>query len=186
MDIRDQWLGQNFIISMCGIKFWKGNENLGSVYNKPFFEILSGSFHFWPFQFSKKVIVPSVRWKLFPLNKLNGASKIRLFLLNFKNVQMILVKSAPKKVLGKKLFSHLKIFKKYRFFFVQNFFYVHFFLRSYVHFWNQYEKMDFLIPSVADPGCLSRIPDPDFYPSRIPDLGFRIQKQQQKREVKKN
>jgi hypothetical protein len=28
-----------------------------------------------------------------------------------------------------------------------------------------------LIASVADPGCLSRIPDPDFYPSRIPDLG---------------
>jgi hypothetical protein len=24
--------------------------------------------------------------------------------------------------------------------------------------------------SVADPGCLSRIPDPDFYPSQIPDL----------------
>jgi hypothetical protein len=23
--------------------------------------------------------------------------------------------------------------------------------------------------SVADPGCLSRIPDPDFYPTRIPD-----------------
>jgi hypothetical protein len=23
--------------------------------------------------------------------------------------------------------------------------------------------------SVADPGCLSRIPDPDFYPSRIPN-----------------
>jgi hypothetical protein len=28
--------------------------------------------------------------------------------------------------------------------------------------------------SVADPGCLSRIPDPDFYPSRIPDLGYQI------------
>ncbi len=28
--------------------------------------------------------------------------------------------------------------------------------------------------SVADPGCLSQIPDPDFYPSRIPDLGSRI------------
>ncbi len=28
--------------------------------------------------------------------------------------------------------------------------------------------------SVADPGCLSRIPDPDFYPSRIPGLGSRI------------
>jgi hypothetical protein len=39
--------------------------------------------------------------------------------------------------------------------------------------------------SVADPGCLSGIQDPDFYPSRIPDLGSRIQKQQQKRGVKK-
>jgi hypothetical protein len=28
--------------------------------------------------------------------------------------------------------------------------------------------------SVADPGCLSRIPDPDFYPTRIPDSGSRI------------
>ncbi len=28
--------------------------------------------------------------------------------------------------------------------------------------------------SVADPGCLSRIPDPEFYPSRIPDPGSRI------------
>jgi hypothetical protein len=27
--------------------------------------------------------------------------------------------------------------------------------------------------SVADPGCLSRIPDPDFYTYRIPDLGSR-------------
>ncbi len=31
--------------------------------------------------------------------------------------------------------------------------------------------------SVAYPGCLSRILDPDFYPSRIPNLGSRIQKQ---------
>jgi hypothetical protein len=30
--------------------------------------------------------------------------------------------------------------------------------------------MFFYINSVAYPGCLSRIPDPDFYPSRIPDL----------------
>jgi hypothetical protein len=37
--------------------------------------------------------------------------------------------------------------------------------------------------SVADPGCLSRIQDPDFLP--ILDLGSRIQKQQQKRGVKK-
>jgi hypothetical protein len=34
--------------------------------------------------------------------------------------------------------------------------------------------------SVADPRCLSQIPDPDFYPSCS-----RIQKQQQKRKVKK-
>ncbi len=27
------------------------------------------------------------------------------------------------------------------------------------------------VSSVADPGCLSRIPDPDFYPSRIPVPG---------------
>jgi hypothetical protein len=53
--------------------------------------------------------------------------------------------------------------------------------------------------SVADPECLSRILDPDFYPSwisdprspisdprsRISDPGSRIQKQQQKRGVKK-
>ena len=44
---------------------------------------------------------------------------------------------------------------------------------------------------IPDPG--SRIPDPDFYPSRIPDpgsripdLGSRIQKQVEKRGVKKN
>jgi hypothetical protein len=35
--------------------------------------------------------------------------------------------------------------------------------------------------SVADPGCLSRIPDPDFYRSRIPDLKTAI-----KDMVKKN
>jgi len=41
---------------------------------------------------------------------------------------------------------------------------------------------------VADPGCLSRIPDPDFYPSRIPDPGSQIpdQKTVPKERVKKN
>ncbi len=51
---RDQWFWQNFINSMCDIKFWKGNENLRSVYKKWFFEILSGPFHFWPFSALKK------------------------------------------------------------------------------------------------------------------------------------
>jgi hypothetical protein len=30
-------------------------------------------------------------------------------------------------------------------------------------------SLNLLKISVADPGCLSRIPDPDFYPFRIPD-----------------
>ncbi len=31
--------------------------------------------------------------------------------------------------------------------------------------------INIIMNSVADPGCLSRIPDPDFYPSRISDPG---------------
>jgi hypothetical protein len=36
------------------------------------------------------------------------------------------------------------------------------------------EKYTGGVTSVADPGCLSRIPDPDFCPSRIPDPRSRI------------
>jgi hypothetical protein len=39
--------------------------------------------------------------------------------------------------------------------------------------------------SVANPGCLSWIPDPDFYPFRIPDLGSRS-KNSNKREGENN
>jgi hypothetical protein len=35
----------------------------------------------------------------------------------------------------------------------------------------------------ATPGCLSRIPDPDFYPSRIPDPGYKNSNKRE--EVKK-
>ncbi len=35
-----------------------------------------------------------------------------------------------------------------------------------------------VLGSVADPGCLSRIADPDFYPSRIPDLGSKTNKRE--------
>jgi hypothetical protein len=46
-----------------------------------------------------------------------------------------------------------------------------------------YTSQELVLPeSVADPGCLSRIPGPG---SRISDSGSRIQKQQQKRGVKK-
>jgi hypothetical protein len=42
------------------------------------------------------------------------------------------------------------------------------------HLWLYYWISWPILLSVADPGCLSRIPDPDFYPSRIPDPGSRI------------
>jgi hypothetical protein len=52
----------------------------------------------------------------------------------------------------------------------------------------QYTRTDHMVSyitrmaltSIADPGCLFRIPDPDFYPSRI---GSRNQQQQQKCRV---
>jgi hypothetical protein len=37
------------------------------------------------------------------------------------------------------------------------------------YLWRTYLFIGFF--SVADPGCLSQIMNPDFYPSRIPDLG---------------
>jgi hypothetical protein len=37
--------------------------------------------------------------------------------------------------------------------------------------------------SVADPGCLSQIPDPDFYPSRIPDPKTATKKRGEKQFV---
>jgi hypothetical protein len=36
-------------------------------------------------------------------------------------------------------------------------------------FCNGYITTQCLVSSVADPGCLSRMPDPDFHPSRIPN-----------------
>ncbi len=32
--------------------------------------------------------------------------------------------------------------------------------------------------NVAEPGCISGIPDPDFFPTRIADLGSRVQQQE--------
>ncbi len=84
---------------MCDIKFWKGNENPRSVYKKPFFEILSGFFHFFFDLFSsQKSSLSLLRDENFiSLNRSNGASKNPSFRSDFKNVYMTLVKSAPKK-----------------------------------------------------------------------------------------
>jgi hypothetical protein len=41
-----------------------------------------------------------------------------------------------------------------------------------LHFYNTYTvgaNAIGIYSSIADPGCLSRIPDPDFYSSQIPD-----------------
>ncbi len=101
LNSRDQWCWQNFMNSMCGIKFWKGND-LRSVYKNRFSKFWAVASIFDLFQLSKKFIVPSKRWKLFSFNRSNGASPF--FPTDFINVHMTLVKSAPKKVLAKKLF----------------------------------------------------------------------------------
>ena len=74
----------------------------------------------------------------FSLNRSNRASKNLSFRTDFKNVHMTLVKSAPKKSFWQKSPKKAVFWAK--------FFWVHFLQRSYVHFWNQYEKTDFLIP----------------------------------------
>ncbi len=59
---------------------------------------------------------------------------------------MTLVKSAPKKSFAQKtdIFS-LGKFSIGKIVFWLKLFWVHFLLRSYVHFWNQYEKPDFFM-----------------------------------------
>jgi hypothetical protein len=58
---------------------------------------------------------------------------------------------------------------------VRNIFYSLFVYFSSFEVWTNWSVKHYAKPSsVADPGCLSRIPNPDIYPSRIPDLGSRI------------
>ncbi len=68
----------------------------------------------------------------FSLNRSNRVSKNPSFHTDFKNIHMILVKSAPKKSIAQKndFFRTLANFQ----------------LVKYVHFWNRYEKTDFLYP----------------------------------------
>ncbi len=101
--IRDQWFLQNFINSMCDIKFWKGNENLRSVYKKWFFEILSGFFHFWPFSALKIVHCSFQEMKTFFLwiGRM-GHQKIRLFILISKMCTYDLSKKCTQKSFSQK------------------------------------------------------------------------------------
>ncbi len=86
---------------MCDTKFWKVNENLWSVYKKPCFEILSAVSSIFDLSVIKKVHSPFLELKTF--FSLNEASKNPSFRTDFKNVQMTLVKSAPKKSFSQKI-----------------------------------------------------------------------------------
>ncbi len=80
----------------------------------------------------------------FSLIRSNGKSKNSSFHTDFKNVHMTLVKSASKKSFAQKTIF-LGTFSIGKTVFWLKLFWVHFLLRSYVHFWNQYEKTNFLI-----------------------------------------
>jgi hypothetical protein len=83
---------------MCDTKFWKGNENLRSVYKNRFskFWVVSSIFDLFSSQKSSLSLLSDGNFWL------NGASKNPSFRTDFKNVHMTLVKSAPKRVLAKK------------------------------------------------------------------------------------
>ncbi len=118
---------------MCGIKFWKGNENLRSVYKKQFFEILSGFFLFSQKGFN----VPSKNRNFSLMNRSNGVSKNSAFFgIDFRNVHVTLVKSAQKKFyfIQKTISPIVNLMSKKIFWGGQNFFWVYFLLRSFVHF----------------------------------------------------
>jgi hypothetical protein len=72
---------KNFMILMCGIKFWKENKYIWSIHKNLFFEILSGFLNFWPVKFPKSSIVPSRKCKHFLWIGRMGYQKVRLFIL---------------------------------------------------------------------------------------------------------
>jgi hypothetical protein len=71
-------------------KFWKGNENMRSVYKKPFFKILSGFLSFLTFNFSKSIHF--LRDKNFFPNMANRVPKNPSFHSDFNNVYFIIAK----------------------------------------------------------------------------------------------
>ncbi len=74
--IRYQRFWQNFINSMCNIKFWKGNENLWSVYKKTVFQNFERFLPFLIFFSSQKGSLSLLSDEnFFSLNRSNGASK---------------------------------------------------------------------------------------------------------------
>ncbi len=106
---RDQWFWQNFIISMCGIKFWKGYENLRPVNKNRFWKYWAVSFIF-DLTVLKKYSLSLLRDKnFFSSNMANGISQNSSFHTDFKNVHLIALKVHPKNCLPKKCFANWKI-----------------------------------------------------------------------------
>jgi hypothetical protein len=127
---------------MSGLKFWKGYENLRSVYKNCFPKYWAISSIFELLSSQKGSLFLLQYENIISLNKSNGVSKNPSFHTDFKNVHMTLVKSAPKKSFSQKTILPIKnLPKSYKYkFFGKNFFCVHFLQRSCAHFWNCYKK----------------------------------------------
>jgi hypothetical protein len=108
---------------MCDIKFWKGNENLRSVYKKLFFDIFERFLPFLTFFSSQKSSLSLLRDEnFFSLNRSNGASKNPSFRTDFKNVNLTFVKSEPKKSFSQKTILPIENLPKKIGFLGKNFF----------------------------------------------------------------
>ncbi len=93
LHIRNQWFWQNFIISMCGIKFGQTHENLWFVYKKLFFRNLA----LFKFTFSKSTSQRDENfflqiWRIRYQKNLKKSS----FHTDFKNVNLVFVKCTQK------------------------------------------------------------------------------------------
>ncbi len=127
----------------CGIKFWKSSANLGPV--KKNFSNIERFLAYLAFEFSKSIQCPSKRWKLFFFKYGQLGIKKSIFHTDLKNVNLIIVKSAPKKLLARKTVLPIEEVPK-KSFLGQNLFWVHFLVRSKEGFLNQHKKTDLLIP----------------------------------------
>ncbi len=102
MSSRAQWIWHYFIITMCGIKVWKGNENLRSVYRNRFSKFWAVSSILGLFMFQKGSLSLIRDENFFLWIGQMGYQKICLFSYYFQNLHITLVKSAPKKSFSQK------------------------------------------------------------------------------------
>jgi hypothetical protein len=82
---------------MCGIKFWKDNENLRSVYKKTVFRNFERFLPFLTFSVLKKSLLSLLRDENFFFEYVEWGIKNPYLRTDFKNVHMTLVKSMTHK-----------------------------------------------------------------------------------------